>query len=418
MHVLLFIIYTSVLSLLISRSGFLLKSGLSKKVLVSLFLLYSLVGCAHVLIAFNFFPNHGDIWEMFNYSVRLKQQMLFDYPGFVKEFFPDRFSIDFVGAHMGWSNYQMQGMVLMQVFFNFFSFDNIYINTLLFCFLALYGKVAFYRMLCERYPGQYFITFLIVFLIPSVVFWTAVIHKEGVLFSCLGILLYCLQKLLIKPNGFVKSLTVVLMLSIIFVTRKVVLATLIPALVIWWAAERTTIKKKSFVLGIFFTFAACFILLGFLNPAWSLLHLLSEKQHEFLQLKGGSGIFIPRLDDNVQSFARAFPAALLNGLFMPLPGVGGKTIYILFSLELLAMWVLIAWLLFKSRPIWEDGFKTGFFLFALTACLIIGYTVPFAGAIIRYRSIFYPFLLLPFLSGLNHDVHTLNARTGKVDITH
>jgi hypothetical protein len=44
--------------------------------------------------------------------------------------------------------------------------------------------------------------------------------------------------------------------------------------------------------------------------------------------------------------------------------------------------------------------------------LLIGILVPFAGAIIRYRSIYLPFLLAPFLDRLAHYplVKRINAR--------
>jgi hypothetical protein len=395
MHILLFILYTALLCFAITRSGFLLKSGLSKKILVTLFLLYALVGCAHVNIAYYFFPNHGDIWQIFNYSVSWKHLLLNDIPAFKKEFFPDEFSLDIVGTHLGWSYYQLQGLVALQMVFNFLSFDNIYINTLLFCFLALYGKVALFRMLSMRYPDRAFMLTMVVFLIPSVLFWTSVIHKESVLFSCLGILLYSFQKLLrqFRAGTF---FWLALSFFLIFITRKALFVPLFPALLIWWMAEHITIPRKTLIAGICAALVLIFFLPGWSHPEYKLLHLLSERQQEYFQLKGGSAIFLPAVDDSAGSFAKALPYALLNGLVMPLPGAGGKLIYSLFGIEMIMIWLLVIWSLVKKRALW-DGFTAGFLVFALIYCLFIGYLVPFAGAITRYRSIMLPFLILPFL---------------------
>ncbi len=60
------------------------------------------------------------------------------------------------------------------------------------------------------------------------------------------------------------------------------------------------------------------------------------------------------------------------------------------------MWALLFRAVLKKKFLC-DGFTAGFFLFAIAGCLIIGYTVPFAGAIVRYRSVFLVFLLLPVL---------------------
>ena len=39
--------------------------------------------------------------------------------------------------------------------------------------------------------------------------------------------------------------------------------------------------------------------------------------------------------------------------------------------------------------------------FGLSLCLIIGYTVPVIGAIVRYRSIYLPFIIAPFALGID-----------------
>jgi hypothetical protein len=50
-----------------------------------------------------------------------------------------------------------------------------------------------------------------------------------------------------------------------------------------------------------------------------------------------------------------------------------------------------------ARPFKFSVFGVGCLVFALLGMLIIGYIIPFAGAIVRYRSIYLPFLLAPFL---------------------
>ncbi|HZE83381.1 MAG TPA: hypothetical protein VE035_03685, partial [Puia sp.] len=59
-------------------------------------------------------------------------------------------------------------------------------------------------------------------------------------------------------------------------------------------------------------------------------------------------------------------------------------------------------------------------LLTFTAMLMIGYTVPFVGAIVRYRSIYLPFLLAPFLYALRHHplVSRLNHRLTRLLMTH
>jgi hypothetical protein len=164
---------------------------------------------------------------------------------------------------------------------------------------------------------------------------------------------------------------------------------------------------------------------------------------------------------------RAFPAAIRNGFFEPLPGSGGQPVYLVFSIELLLVWgvVLLAGIralrtfrpllagthalqhpisnygefaavktippphtpaspkpaptdapattppapragpapgpqpaLAPRRPL--SAFPAACLLFALGGMLTIGFFVPFAGTIVRYRSIYLPFLLAPALHTL------------------
>ena len=395
---LLYILYAACLSVAVTRSAFLSNSGIPRKTLVIIFLLYAFAGGAHIFIAWNYFPGHGDIWEMFRLSLSLKQQLLHDYPAFKKEFFPDQFYIELAGPHAGWSSYEHQWLTALHIVLNFLSFDNIYINTLLFCFLTMFGKVAFYRMLVERYPSASAVALLLVFFIPGVVFWTAVIHKEGLLYSCLGVLVYCLQKIFAGQQTYKRWAIALLMLLVIFITRKVLVLTLLPALAVWWLWQKTTFNRKFIVPAVLAGGVLGLALLASLHPSWNVLGLLTARQHDFMLLKGGSLMYVPPLDDHWSSFVNAFPYAVRNGLFMPLPGMAGSNIYLLFFAETLLLWGLIIHGVTKRR-LALDGFTIGFLLFAVFGMLVVGYIVPFSGAVVRYRSIFYPFLLAPFVLG-------------------
>jgi len=398
MNVLLFILYAAILSFFLARSGFLLRSGLTRTALVSLFLLYTLAGCVHLLIALHYFPRHGDIWQMFDYSVSLRQMLLHDYPAFAAEFFPSDIPFSLSKARAGWTFDEMQGLIALHLLLNFLSNDNIFINTMIFCFITIYGKVAFFRVLTARYAGRELMAFVLALVIPSVIFWTCVIHKEGVLFSAIALLLYGLQRQLAGIGRRPMVPAMLFLVAVIFLTRKAMLVPLIPALAVWIIAEAVHPAWRWRAL-------AGFILAGILLtglsqvffPAFSLSHQLSEKQHEFLRLTGGSALQVSMLDDSLISFVPALPRALVNGLFMPLPGAGGKPLYYLFSLELIGIWIFVVAGMVRGRAWTSDGFIAGMMVFALATCLIIGYTVPFAGAIVRYRSVAYPFLLLPCL---------------------
>jgi hypothetical protein len=108
------------------------------------------------------------------------------------------------------------------------------------------------------------------------------------------------------------------------------------------------------------------------------------------------------------------PDALFNGLFQPIPGAGGQKIYLFFSLELYAIWIIALLALAKasvrlitpnsqlkahnSKLTAHSSQLTACLLLALPGMLLVGYIIPFVGAIVRYRSIYLPFLLAPCMT--------------------
>jgi hypothetical protein len=195
--------------------------------------------------------------------------------------------------------------------------------------------------------------------------------------------------------------------------RPVVAALLVPALLAWSLTERPVPRRKALLLA-----GACIGILTILLfipglSAWP-VNLLSHQQAEFRDLEGHSRLFLPELDGSWNSVWHVLPAAALNGLFEPLPGSGGQKIYLAFSVELILIWtiVLAAITLHSTHPLKPRlsppppipvlAFSRCCLLFSLSGMLLIGAIVPFAGALVRYRSLYLPFLLAPCLHSLVH----------------
>lgn len=143
-----------------------------------------------------------------------------------------------------------------------------------------------------------------------------------------------------------------------------------------------------------------------LGGPYDIFYMISQRQHAFNGMQGGSRIYFPELHPTFNSFLQTSPYAVLNGFLQPLPGAGGQIIYNAFFLEMAAIWIIVVMacghylVRLPRQPM--SPFTIFCLVFALTGLLMIGYTIPFAGSIIRYRSLFLPFLLAPFLHGLRH----------------
>jgi hypothetical protein len=406
---LLFIFYSFLCGYGILKIPFIRKSGIHPRVLLLFFALHVLTGCLHNIIAWRFYPQHGDIWNDFQLSFMERDRLISNFTQFLTD-------------NSAWTFFSHNAIIFIQIILNLFSFDNLYINTLLFSFPIFLGNVALYRLFRRRFPADP-LTAATIFLLPSTLFWTSCIHRDGALYALLGAMLYRIDR-----RGKTALYAVIFFLLIIYF-RSAVAFTLVPALIGWWLAETplSPARLSPSPLSLFPTrrlilACACIpavIILALSFPALPnhLLRTFSAHQRSFQDLEGHSRLYLPAMDGTWPSLLHVLPSAIRNGLFEPLPGSGGQPIYLVFSLELMLIWaVVVAGSIstIRSRP--YQAFLVFCVIFALTGMLLIGTLVPFAGAIIRYRSIYLPFLLAPFLHSLHRftPVQRLNARLARI----
>jgi hypothetical protein len=424
MPVLLFILYCGLCGFGILKIPFFRKSGIRPAVLLTLFGLHVLAGCLHNLIAWRFYPEHGDIWFYFQFSFLERHRLLHDMHLFLY-------------YNSSWDAVSHNAITFIQIILDAASFDDMWINTLLLSFPVFLGNTALYRVFRRQFPGSP-LSAVTAFLLPSTLFWTSCIHREAVLFMLLGLLFYWLDKSLSGKGTSLSGKDASLahndarlpgknprralayascaFLAIIFFRFAVALA-LIPALLVWLLTLRPPPRRRGWIIGVTGTAVILLFFLALPQLSAKLLRELGTLQHSFLVLQGNSRLYLPVLNDSWASLLEAAPAALRNGLFEPLPGSGGQQIYQLFSLELLWIWAIVAAALLRrlilhkptdsappasSSPPTALPFSRCCILFALISMLQIGLFIPFAGAIIRYRSIYLPFLVAPCLFSLRN----------------
>ncbi|MBS1660645.1 MAG: hypothetical protein JST68_06300 [Bacteroidetes bacterium] len=383
MHILLFVGYGLLCIYGILKMPFIRKSGIKPAVLIFLFTLHVATGIAHNWIAWRFYPEHGDIWEFYRLSFLFRTRLTSQFSLFLSD-----------NSTLGYITHN--GIIGINMILNIFSFDNLNINTLLFSFFVFLGNIALFKFLRRRFPTAPLVAF-IVFLLPSTLFWTSCIHREGMLYMLLGFLLLAFDRWLTSGHRKPLYLSIFYILLITYFRFYVVLS-LLPALFIW------TVAKKRIPIQRILPFAGIALLAlaltPFIFPALTSRIALAITAHQldFAQLEGNSRLSLPLMDGTWGSIFRVLPAACVNGLFQPLPGTGGKTLYWAFALELMGIWILffVALTRLKTNP-----FTLFCLIFALSGMIIIGAMVPFAGAIVRYRSIFLPFLLAPPLYALH-----------------
>jgi hypothetical protein len=401
MYVVLFLIYFFLLCLLITRMSFLSSSNIKPKFLLLFFGIHVITACVHNWIAYQSYPNHGDIWFFFNESLDLKQELLVHPAKFFSDFISDS-KFNFTSNNLPRFGFQYVFMKHINLFLNFFSFNNFYINSLLFSFISFCGAIALFKTFNAFFFKNSILCALCTLLLPSTLFWTSCIHKDGLLYLAIGFFYYYIYQLFISHGNIKKYLLCILFSGIIFLARANVAITLIPA-ILFWVLNEKKYSKKSFLIGVPVVFVVCVLILT-VNPGiyTGILKSVSDRQKEYYELKGNSKIYLPVLEPTTGSFLSVLPFAFINGFFQPLPGFGGNNFYLAFAFELLIIWVTISFAVYLlvKKYLRLSNFDYLCLIFSLPAMLMIGYTIPFAGAIVRYRSIYLPFLLAPFINVL------------------
>ena len=400
MHILLLIVYGTLAGVAIRSMPFLKKSGIRAGWLWVLFGAHVLTGWLHNWIAYRYFPDHGDIWNYFSLSFLYRHRLLSEFNLFLSD-------------NSTWTYITHNGIVFIQMFLDLLSSDDMNINTLLFAFPVFLGNVALFRVFRRRFAGDT-LAATTVFWLPSVLFWTACIYREGMLFMLLGFLFYHLDCLFtnstLRPRPACAARRPLIYVLVLFLLiayfRMAVAILLIPALLTWHWIEHPLPRRARRILAaaIPLLIILIFSIPGLREP---LLRSVTTEQASFLVLEGRSRLPLPALDNTLGSVWRAFPAAIRNGFFEPLPGSGGQPIYLAFSIELFFAWLIVLLAAIRTlRPRSAlgapraSGFPAACLLFALAGMLTIGFFVPFAGTIVRYRSIYLPFLLAPALHTL------------------
>lgn len=292
---------------------------------------------------------------------------------------------------------------------NFFSGYNIYIDTLLFNFITFVSLTLLFKTLRPYFEAFPQILYWPLFILPSFVFWSSGLLKEGLIFVGLSIYLSTALQWKGLPS-FKLLLALVTGLCIVALTKIYVALLLLAGTVL---LILSSLNKNAARLGL----VAFFILLastGFYYKSGLCENILT-KRNEFLALANiehsGSLLDVQPMGQDCDHPGRMVTDAFINSVLRPFLWDKEKLFQLFFGVEnfifLLALLSLVSG--YYKRPEGKRLWLCAFFLFfALGNYLSIGLTVPVLGAIVHYRIIALPFMLLSVL--LMTDLEKLKLR--------
>lgn len=406
MTYLLFAVYLVLFSWLITKVKFIQQSGLPKYWLIGLFVLKVAAGVAYGWF-YTTIPNYeqsADTWKFF-FDSKSDTALLFHDPvRYFTSILDNPYDRDyrhlFSSVNSYWNDLKHNYMVKIVSVFNVFTGSRYYVNVIFYSFLTFFGPIAFIRVMNNVFPNRKLIITAGTFLIPSFLFWSSGIHKDGLIFTYVSLITFVVYFGLKKNKlGIKELLLVALLLLLIFPVRNHVVLACIPGLFAWWLAEKYFKRKWIAFLLVTIIGSTAFFSAKYVHPKLDLPISIVLRNKDFKALGGNSFLPQRKLEPTFTSFLQNAPQALNHTLVRPYVTEFLSPLYLASALEILLIWILVSvWFFRYTDNPYKHSVVQFLFLVSMVLLLLTGYIVPQLGAIVRYRAIFFPFLLVPIIA--------------------
>ena len=309
-------------------------------------------------------------------------------------------------------------VIRFNAFLRIFSFGNYHIHTLIFNFIAFIGSVSmgnvFYAVSKSKLKS-----YLAVFIIPSVVFWSSGIFKESILLFALGVFLFHFYSACIGKWSKKRGVILLGTLGILIVMKLYVFVAFLPACICYFMS-----KNKETPYWTYFRVYGLFFLIGMglavVAPQYSFIDLIVDKQRDFINLSKfyevNSAFAMDYLEPTLWSLIKASPEAILNVFTKPWLGEVNSLLFIPPLFENLLLFFLLLICFSWRKKLSPNQARFAFFClsFTMLVYLIIGLTTPITGALVRYKIPVTPFLWFSILLILNTHKFPKGLRKNKL----
>lgn len=391
------------------------KIGLKTFILPFLFLIHVICGIVLSSIYTYYYPNRNlaDTFKYFDDSKHLFDLFFNDNSVFWKVFLGlDELGEDVVRELSFTNNWfpnsrrtffnDNRTVIRLNTLLRFISLGNYYIHLLFFILIGFIGKIFIYHTLKKYLPiSNYLFWLFAVFLIPSVVFWTSGVLKEGPLFLLLGLIIYYLDKVYCSVKKASNYLILFALIYLMVFIKFYVVLFMLPA-IMWIVQLRlTNINRWKLLIVNILGYLIIIQLWHWIHPRWSLLTILHAKKIDFEGLAkieaANSYIKTYVLDKSLWSFILNIPQGLFHALFQPLFWKCNTFFMWIAFFENSILLIFVA-ILFFYRQSKSHSHQAIFALFyALCFLIITGIITPIAGSLVRYKIPALSFFLFYFI---------------------
>jgi hypothetical protein len=362
------------------------------------------MGCLYGWVFLHYY-NGDDTWNYFNES-RDETNLLMHHPlRFFHPFWPS-FALQKTGYH-GWdalvfyiNDFERLFIIKGMAVLNLLSGKNYYTNVVLFEFLIIGGPLLLFKLLAHEFPQRSGMYFLLVFFIPSVIFWCSGIRAEGLLLFFMVLMIYNGQAYARKA-GIWRLLGVLGGFLGLLLIRYQFLAVFLPAFLAFLISLKKLVMSPRYFNRIYIIALLIFGISLFLPPARQLSRPIRYAQESFFLLKGNTRYRLDSLKPGPLSVLKILPQAVANSILRPYPWEGKSLLQSVSSVEVI--FIITGLFFFMVSPKRKQQISHPlywlFLFYGISQLICIGYTVPFPGAIVRYRSPSFLLLILFLYAG-------------------
>jgi hypothetical protein len=288
-----------------------------------------------------------------------------------------------------------------------FSQGFIYTHGIFFNLFMMLGLVLFYR-LAKTKLNLSLPALLIFCFLPSTLLWCSGLLKDCLVFSAVCIFFYAVFSPRNQIRSWVRFSIILCMIFLLLYTKFYIVAALVLP-VIWHLVHTKLFKEKYRYSLLAFSLGG---LLIFISPLLNRsAQILSGKREEALKAAvfgdARHHSFYHNIEPSFQAIIQEIPIALYDAFCFPMPWQSGSSPFILMaSIEHFSPILLLFFLFFGINRSRLSSLEIFIVLYGISLAFIIGFTTPVTGGLVRYKTAFFPFVLMllanrsSFLKGL------------------
>lgn len=406
------VLFSAFFVYLIIKLKFFQVNELAKNIAVSLFIIKVICGTILTLIYTYYYTDkeNSDIYKYFDDSLIIYKSIANDPLDFLKiitgigcdnPYFHDTYFSKMAFWYKEWDYHlynDNRTIVRFNAIVRLFSFGSIHVHTVVMSFLSFVGLFSIYKLFINFLKEKNILLIISIFLLPSVLFWTSGVLKEGLLVFAFGLMIYKFYKLLNKFSIF-DILIFTISVFILSLVKFYILLAALPSMIalIWlkYTDYKKPLMKFLIVHLVLFTIA--------LNIDYLTL-VLHKKQKDFIVSLDdlsmvGSYFKIPELEPNALSIIKNTPIAIFNTLFRPFILEAHSMVVLVAAFEnlLIIFSIILCFIFINLKQISNKSWLWFCIFFTIIVFALCGLVTPVMGALVRYKVPALPFLLLIFV---------------------